>query len=252
MTDISQTTQVSEEEIKKSLAVLGISEDEFFKAKKESESTEEDKEETEGKKDSEKKEETEDEAFEKSYNEFKEMKKAFKSKKCDLEKAFPDKFNAKDKADDEADEKDIKKSEENEIGKTDNSGELLKSLEDSLTSKFEALTIIIKGQQDTISSLRSEMESIGKTSARKSLTSNTQVIEKSFQSGFDQSTGKTVLSLSQNRNEIDNTLLELSGIEKGEVNDLYKDAALCFNASGQLTQNVIVDLYRNKNIQIVQ
>ena len=76
-------------------------------------------------------------------------------------------------------------------------------------------------------------------------------IVKSFNNEINANNGKKILSLSNDKIELENTLFDFSNIEKGEVNNLYANAAILYNTSRTLDRATIGDLYASKNIQIV-
>lgn len=109
---------------------------------------------------------------------------------------------------------------------------------------------LIKGFAQNVESRLSAMEN--ETPGRKSMGS-AKVIEKSFGGPLDKSNeGKTVLSISKNRQQVSNILLAKSGIEKGEMNDFYANAMTSFEATGELSKAVVTDLFANGNILITE
>lgn len=117
-----------------------------------------------------------------------------------------------------------------------------------------------KGISEVASLFKSFAESVDKrltaienqTPGRKSMgTAN--VIEKSFGNTEEKNNnGKIALSISRDRQKISDILLAKSGIQKGEVNQLYCDSIQEFEAAGTLSKAVITDLYANQNIAITK
>lgn len=251
---------ISDETIKKALETLGISTTDNINKGEDNDIKSDEKEideEVEGKKEkveksdnSKEKEKEEDEeeiekAFEKNSKELEELEKACQMKKSEIEaiskkrKKLPDEL--------------LEKSQVTDIIKSE------------LDTRFDAVTTLLKTtiqeNQELKKSLVETNEILGKVShivtdmgnqslGRKSYTTS-KAIEKSFNNDINQNNGKKVLSLSRDRQELENTLLDLSNIEKGEINSLYANAAMLFNTSKTLDRSTINDLYTSKNIQIV-
>jgi hypothetical protein len=218
-----------------------------------------------------------------------EIEKAIKTKEQELEvlKADLNKAKESEKDDDDKDkDKDSKKVENNTLldkkedkkeGEKDNDelekdkskkSEMKKGSDNELETLKSDLTKaigenngeLVKGLSDMASLFKSFAENMNErlttienqSTGRKSLQ-NTKIIEKSFGSPEDKSNeGKTKFSISQNRQQISNILLSKSGIEKGEPNDFYCNAATSFEASGELSKAVVTDLFVNHNILITK
>lgn len=184
---------------------------------------------------------------------YKSMEKAYSDAKGNLSKMEEDMEDYKKtyKKDTEKSEKpDIEKSEKND-------------LEDD---KFKSLGVLIKAQNDELKAMREEREELTKSfsemnekineigtqsNGRKSFTSST-AIEKSFPGG-EGDDGKTVFSISKNKTEISDKLLDMSGLEKGgKVDDLYLNAVSLFESSKLIEKSVLNDLYKNHDIKIVK
>lgn len=151
--------------------------------------------------------------------------------------------------------KKMEKSEDNTFDKA------FEKLSKSLDSKFEALVTINKGLSDQLSKTNDELvkaqdriEELETSSNRKSITS-TGFIEKAFQE--NEETGKKMLSVSQHKNSIQNLLIEKAGfgsdvIEKGQVNDFWRNEMEFFESTGSLHPKAIEKLFAEDNIQLVK
>ena len=114
-----------------------------------------------------------------------------------------------------------------------------------IESLLESMEEIKKSNQE----LQLQIDKLaGTPNERKSFT-KANVIEKSVQSDIS---GKKVLSVARNKAEVLNTLVDLSGLNTGKMNDSYADAVSLFESAGAINKSILNDLYANHNIQIVQ
>ena len=238
-----EQVEITDQDIFKALEVLGLNTTEKTREVIEKAEKQEDKKEPEKEEGSEEEEDENEEEFEKAYSE--------------LKKAYPkccDKMMSKSE---------IKKSEEDNIG-SKVSDEIIKGFNDqigSLVTLVKKQQLVNKELQESNESIKksleetlSKVEEIGSQSnGRKSFMSarKADYIEKSF-GGEELNPNKQHFSLSRDKSKIDSKLLELSNIEKGEVNEFWKDACLLFNTSGVLDMQAIGKLSKEHNIQIVQ
>ena len=271
MADTNATNvEITQEEIQKALDILnGIgstytTEDTIEKGKKAAEGTaaHEDAEskKKESEEEAEKKMSEKKEAFQKAYGELKGIKKGFKetykAKKDELKKGFPEDWAAKktekkakgekksEKTDDNKhDEPIIKKAVESDLNIQSN--DLIKGF----TEQLQASTTLIKSLRSDNELIKKSLEEIGSQSNGRKSFSKVNAIEKSFQDEINK--GVKILSVSQNKAQIDSTLMDLSNIEKGEANDFYVNAALLFNTAGRIEQSTLTDLYTQHKIKIV-
>jgi hypothetical protein len=199
--------------------------------------------------------------FKKALKEMKGLKKSFKTeyaaKKDEIKKGFPEMWEKK------KEKKAIKKALKS---KKLNDEPLEKSLNNDLSGRIDASSNVLKAiisdnnaiktsineSAGILAKLTEVVTQIGNQSmGRKSFTS-VKAIEKSLTGDLGEDSGKIVLSVSRDKEKINDTLYNLSGLEKGEVNQLYVDAAKLFDASKQIEKNVTTDLFTKHNIKIVQ
>ena len=255
----NETIEITDQEIQKALDILnGITapavDDTIEKAKKEAEGKKEpidNKEEEEA----EKKLAEKKANFEKSMGELKGIKKGFKdtykAKKDELKKAFPDEW--KEKKESKSKEKAEKKHDEPFIKKGEEGTALLSVTQDpivkAMSDQIGALNILVQDQRKQNDEIKKSLEAIGNQSQGVRSLKNIHAIEKSFQDEINK--GVKIMSISQNKDLISRTLLDLSNIEKGEANDFYTSATLLFDTSHAIEQSTLTDLYTNHKIKIV-
>jgi hypothetical protein len=259
-----ETIEITDQEIQKALDILKSStivvpvEDLIEKAKKEAEGKKEpidnkDEEEAE-KKLAEKKAN-----FEKSMCDLKGIKKGFKdtykAKKDELKKAFPDEWKEKkeSKSKEKSEKGKEKKHDEPLINKAEEGTALLSVTTDpivkAMSDQIGALNTLIVAQRAESAEIKKSLDIIGSQSTGVRSLKNIHAIEKSFQDEIQK--GVKILSISQNKDLISRTLLDLSNIEKGEANEFYTSATLLFDTSKMLEQSTLTDLYTNHKIKIV-
>lgn len=121
------------------------------------------------------------------------------------------------------------------------------NIEKSLSAAKEKDNTLLK----SIDGLEERIEQIEKTPNTRKSIENLQYIEKS--QGSEQVKGEedgTILSISKNRKEISNILLEKSMVGTGQrVNKQYESAVLDFETSGKLSKSIMNDLSKNDNIR---
>lgn len=263
MSEQNKDLEISQDDIKKALDILGISSD-IEKAEKDKEETEEKEEEDESKeenksqsKEKEESEEDDDDEVEKAYkkagDELAELEKACSMKKSEMEEM----------------DKKRKKSPVDPIQKSE-SDNLIKGLQTSFNSKMDetisAISTLYKASQKENDELRKSLsesnQTLGKLNELVTIMANqsmgrksfltAKAIEKSQGNDLGGTEGKEVISKSRDRAKLDQILLDLSNVEKGEINMFYADAATLYNTSGTLTKAQESDLLKSHNIQIVE
>lgn len=253
------------DEIIKALQDLGveITEDQLIKAEEKiSKKDDEDKDEVEkAKKEEELKKKEELDAMEKAKKDLEDKEALEKAKKEmtdedseeELEKAVKKaEEDAKMLKDKLAKAKSAKKGED--IFKGIDAEELKKSIISEFEEKQTEGNNAILSKLDEMSKANETLvERIGvlenQNVGRKSVTT-TKYIEKSFTE--DELKNKTTMSLSRDRGRLGQILITKSGIEKGECNEFYMNAASELEATGNLSKAVIADLNINNNIVITQ
>jgi hypothetical protein len=199
-------------------------------------------------------------AFKKAKEDYKAMKTALKSKKAELEKAFPDKFNDEDEEDEigeKEEKKDTKKPKEVEKSQTP---DLVKAFSEALdiklkdiskanTDLFESLEIIkgenaeLKKAIEVMSNQRPGMKSVTRSS----------FIEKANENQFDES-GKVVLSVTKNKAQVEQILDD--AFEKAENPTIKNELSSCllnYNSGGSpIAEPIAKYLYANHNVKLVQ
>lgn len=108
-----------------------------------------------------------------------------------------------------------------------------------MTEMFEKFTQNVENRLSAV-----ENVPVGRKSV---VTAN--AIEKSF-GGFSEMGSRIQLSKSNDRQQIASILMANSGLETGQPNDFYMQAALDFEATGNISKAIASDLYSNKNILI--
>jgi len=235
--------QITQSEIEEAYKVLGIS-----KAKEEPENKEEP---------------DEDEEKEGGSEEVKAEKRAKrekKEKKEKIEKALADNQTASDLLKKELD---ILENKGDQVQPTEGLGVLLKAQSEEISSLRKVNTELrselggVNTKLETITKSLTDVtalvEKIGdQPQGRRSIQPGS-FLEKAFQEeeGEAGKTGKKMLSLSGHKKEIRNFLMEESGIQKGKKDGFYSDGLEFFEATGKLTEKVIVALFKDKNIKIV-
>jgi hypothetical protein len=249
--------QLDDNLIKALKNVLSDSEfDEFMKANKPEEKETKDEE-----KEDESEEEVIEKAFKKAKEDYKAMKMACKSKKAELEKAFPDKFNDEDEDEEigkEEKEKETKKPKEVEKSIQP---DLVKAFSEALDIKFKDLSKANTDLLNSFESLKDEntelkkaIEVIGSQRTGMKSVTKSSFIEKANQNGFGEEEGKTVLSISQHKALVENALGD--AMEKAEAGDIKKaigDCLMNFNSgNAPISQEIATYLYKTNNIKLVQ
>lgn len=240
MTDTNKDLHISKEEIDEAYAILNIS-----KAKEEPENKETPDEDEESPEDSE------------EVKAEKKEKREKKAKKGEIEKALADNASAAEVLQKELDSLENKGNQV--VEPVEGLGKLLKAQSEEISS-LRKMNTDLRGELgemstkfDTISkSLTEVTELVGKigdqSQGRKSIIPGT-FIEKAFQE--EEGTNKKMLSISGHKKEIRNLLMEESGISKGKKDVFYSDGLEFFEATGKLTDKVIVALFKDKDIKIV-
>lgn len=139
----------------------------------------------------------------------------------------------------------------------------LEELSLSIKSGFESVGTLVKGLSDQLNSTKEELQKAqeqieelqNQPVGRKSIT-GTKFIDKDFNKGENIEEDGNVLSMSANRNEIQNILLEKSGlneIEKGgKVDSFWNQELQYFEANGYLTKGAVDRLLKSDKVQIVR
>jgi hypothetical protein len=120
-------------------------------------------------------------------------------------------------------------------------------------SKIEELTEINKAQTDTIKDLRENLEAFGDyTPAPKSMRSTAKPIERSFSKGNDDelNKGKNEINILNKSAVIE--ILDQATFANNGYDDEFSKACLDFEASGNLSDNVISRIKREYGINIVK
>lgn len=182
-----------------------------------------------------------------------------KEKAALLKKAEEDKKKKEDEDEEKekAKKNEVKKADTDELNKSDNS-DLVKGIAAAIGS---SLTPVVETFQKGIESISKIAEGMGDIEKRLSAIEDTPV-KKSLVKGIDkdfllkgkvEEDGSKVLSLSVHKGQIKEILRAKSGIEKGELNDLYTNELLSFEASngGHLSKAVLNDLSTNDKITII-
>lgn len=182
-----------------------------------------------------------------AYNEDDEdsMKKA----EADMEKGLADlkeKIAKKKKIskNDDNDADDMKKAIVEDITKANEASNnaILAKLEE-MSKANESNLEIIKGLQEKVDKFENG------TNGRKSVTT-TKFLEKSF--GENELKNKTQMSITKDKVRLGNILMAKAGLEKGENNEFYSNAALELESMGTLSKSVISDLNINHNIVLTE
>lgn len=255
MSEETKDLEISQDAINKALETLGISaKEENIQKSEENEEKKESEEKTEEVKKSEDGDEDDvEKAYKKAGDELAELEKACSMKKSEMEEM----------------DKKRKKSPNDPLQKSE-SDDLIKGIQDLFTNKLNetisAVTTLYKASQkekdELKKSLEESNETLGKLSelvgimanqsmGRKSILT-AKAIEKSQGNDLGGTEGKEVLSKSRDRDKLDQILLDLSNVEKGEVNDFYANAAVLYNTSRTLNKAIESDLLKSHNIQIVE
>ena len=128
-------------------------------------------------------------------------------------------------------------------------GVIQKSIMDSIGDMRTEVEELVKGVQDEVSDMKSEIDRIGEADhGRRSLGG--EPVQKAFT--LDDRTGLKQLSKSQHGKAIIDLFDELSGSANDDTAELYSDATVRFETSGEITKAVIDDLAANHDIAIVK
>lgn len=252
---------INDENLQKAKNFFALNSDEDFKKEEtlvkgeetetlENEEEKEEKTETdkEGKDDDEKDKDKENlDKLDDTFKDKKKEKESIDSKFTDLEKSLKDELSK--------DFLKIKKEVKNYISKEEFNN-LEKSIEDKLSksfeSRFEDLSKNLIEKSEEITLLKARLEEVENSPVRPNSTiKGGKYLEKSFDNELDKrKEGMTILSISKNKSVIQQILIERSGIDTGNINDLYKSAIMPFEASSTLSKSVINELEKD-NIQII-
>lgn len=272
----NEVETISAEELQKALDTLGISlttEDTLQKAEEDSkEDKEEDKkiggekkesakeQKVEGKKDEESGEDDEEieKAYKKTADELAELEKACGMKKAEVEEMGKKRKKLPDEPMEKAQVDELVKAEFTNLGGKVDAVTVLfkKTIEENneLRKALNSTLSEVKSQNELMETLKKTVLEIGNQSMGRKSIITSKAIEKSFGGDLGNDAGKKVLSLSKDRVELEATLLDFSGIEKGvdsDINMSYANAATLYNTSRTLDRATINDL-ASKNIKIVE
>lgn len=180
-----------------------------------------------------------------------ELKKSFKMKAKELKKSFPDKFEKK---------KDEELNEEKEVKKSSNV-DIMKAFSNALDLKLNDIKASNSTLLEKIDLLKSENAELktavaeigGQRLGMKSATHH-KFMEKSEQNDLGQEGGKTVLSLSQHKSQVE-TVLD-AAMEKATNSTIKKalgDQLMNYNSgNAPISQEIASYLYSTENIKLVQ
>lgn len=131
--------------------------------------------------------------------------------------------------------------------------EALDEIKKSITN--EILDEIKKSKDTEIQTLKDKIEELENTPIRKSIRKSAEVIalEKAAISGEPTNEGKVVLSKRLQKGQISDVLFSAYENEKDEVKkSMYSNAVTEFESTGSyIAPNVVAELYKSKNIQII-
>lgn len=122
-------------------------------------------------------------------------------------------------------------------------------------AKIEELTEINKAQADTINSLQESLESFGAyTPAPKSIRSVAKPIERSFAKGDEDefNKGRNANEFSINNKTAITEILDQATFAKGGYDEEFSKACLDYEASGNISDNVISRIRKEFGISIVK
>lgn len=174
----------------------------------------------------------------------------------DIEKAYQDALEKAELLKAKIDEK--RKLEKYNVNgdNTEFAKSLIDEFEKSNTATLNQMQELINGFNEFKNTVNEKLIELGNSpiATRKSVTNT--FIEKSFnteeQNKIQKGNTGTQMSISRDRARISNLLFTKSGIEKGEnVNPLYQDAVMDFEATNNISKSVIDDLKFNHNIDII-
>lgn len=136
-------------------------------------------------------------------------------------------------------------------------GELLKAQSDKISSQRSVIETLQKSHQETvekfsteIETLRGEIEQIAAQPLQRKSALPGSFLEKAF-ADDSETPGKKILSRTGHKKELKKFLMD-QAFEKGQKNEFYADAVQYFEATGgNVTEKVIVALYKDHDIKLV-